>query len=70
MRDPLVTLYVLLALVPLAGVIVAARRHTPRFAAVVFVVDAIIGALAILAFPIFALYFPEKSDAWIYDSAR
>lgn len=67
MRDPLVTLYVLLALLPLTGVIAAARRHTPRFAAFVFVVDAIIGALAILGFPIFALYFPEKSDAWIYD---
>jgi lysophospholipase L1-like esterase len=67
MRDPLVTLYVILALLPLAGVIAAARRHSVKFAALLFVIDAIIGAIAVLAFPIFASYFPEKFQAFAYD---
>lgn len=67
MRDPLVTLYVVLALVPLFGVIAAARRHSTAFATLVLVVDALVGAIAVLAFPIYARYFPEKFHAWIYD---
>ena len=54
MRDPLVTLYIVLALVPLTGVIVAARRHSAAFATLLLAVDAIIGAIAVLAFPVFA----------------
>jgi lysophospholipase L1-like esterase len=68
MRDPLVTLYVILALVSLAGVMAAVRRHSAAFATFLLAVDAIIGAIAVLAFPMFAASFPEKFPAWVYDS--
>ena len=68
MRDPRVTLYVIRALVPLAGVLLAAR-FSAAFATVVLVADALIGAVAVLAFPVTAQYFQQKSDAWSYDVA-
>ena len=68
MRDPVVTLYVVLGLITIGGTAAAARRHVPRFVLLLLGVNAFLGAVAVLGFPAYGLYHPAKAQSWVFDA--
>ena len=66
MRDPVVALYVLSAVLVAASVALASRRQGPRGAFLVFGIQILLVSFAVLLFPPYIARHPEKASLWRY----
>jgi lysophospholipase L1-like esterase len=67
MRDPVVTLYVVVGLLAVAGPFLASRRHGSRIGLLLAGVNAGLWAVAVLAYPANTHFHPAKAQSWIFD---
>ena len=68
MRDPVVTLYVVTGLVAIAGTLAASRRHGTRVGLLLAGVNALLWAVAVLAYPANLHFHPAKIQSWVFDA--
>jgi hypothetical protein len=61
MRDPVVALYVVLGLTAIAGSLVAARRRGLGAALLLVGMNAVLWAVAVLAYPLHTYFYPAKA---------
>ena len=66
MRDPVVALYVLCAVLVAASVAIASRRQGPRAAFLASGMQVLLAALAVLAFPPYGARYPDRPAQWIF----
>lgn len=67
MRDPVVALYVVLGLIAIAGSLVAARLRGLGAALLLVGMNAVLWAVAVLAYPLNTYFHPAKAQSWVFD---
>jgi lysophospholipase L1-like esterase len=69
MRAPLATLYLVLAVLPAIATSVAGRRHETARAGLLLGVDVCLACIAVLTYPAYRAYHPDRADAWLFVAA-
>jgi lysophospholipase L1-like esterase len=69
MRAPIATLYLVLAVLPVAASAVAARRHGVARAGLLLAADVGLGCVAVLTYPAYRAYYPDRAQSWLFVAA-